>query len=118
MDRFPRYAIALLVGAGVTGGVAFFQPRTAESAILLAGIAVVYTVGTAIALSNWSSLRNSSGPSWVSGAFTGVSIFGCLMLMDGSEPTPNFAATALGFGLAWFGFVAGVAFENGRETSS
>ncbi len=50
MNRLFRYAIALLVGAVVVGGVAFFQPQSAESAILLAGIAVVYTVETAIAL--------------------------------------------------------------------
>lgn len=112
MNRLFRYAIALLVAAVVTGGVAFFQPQSAESAILLAGIAVVYTVETAIALPYWSVLRgtNTDSPNWVNGAFTGASTFGCLMLLNGSEPTPNFATMVLGFGLAWLGFVAGVAF--------
>ncbi len=118
MNRLSRYAIGLAVGAIVTGGIALFQPRTPESAILLAGIAVVYTVGTATAIPYWSALRTNDGPNWVQGAFTGASTFGCIMLMDGVEPTPNLTVAALGLGLSWLGFVAGVAFESRRETSS
>jgi len=112
MNRILRYAIGLLVGATVTGGVAFFQPHSAESAILLAGIAVVYTVETSIALSYWTVLRGTTtdSPNLVNGAFTGASTFGCLMLLNGTKPTPNFATMVLGLGLAWLGFVAGIAF--------
>ncbi len=40
------------------------------------------------------------------------------MLLNGSEPTPNFATMVLGFGLAWLGFVAGVAFGVESEPSA
>ncbi|WP_231186223.1 hypothetical protein [Haladaptatus sp. DYF46] len=119
MNRLLRYAIALLVGATVTGGVAFFQPHSAESTILLAGIAVVFPVEVAIALPYWSVLRGTTTerPNWVNGAFTGASTFGCLMLLNGTKPTPNFATMVLGFGLAWLGFVAGIAFGVERKPS-
>ncbi len=118
MNRLLRYVIALLVGAAVTGGLALLQPQTPESAILLAGIAVVYTVGTAVAIPHWSALRHFDSPNWTQGAFTGATTFGCVMLMDGVTPTPNFAVAALGLGLSWIGFVAGIAFEHEQRTPS
>lgn len=118
MRRILRYATALLVGIAVTGGVALSSPPAGRTPILLVGIAQVYAVGAAIALRYRETLRRTDGPSWVSGAFAGVTTFGSLSLLNGVEPTPNFAVAVLGFGLAGFGLVAGVAFERAKHTSS
>lgn len=40
-----------------------------------------------------------------------MAAFGAFALLNGVEPTPNLPVAALGFGLAWAGFAAGVAFE-------
>ncbi len=116
MNRNLRYAIALVVGAVVTASVAYFQPQTSESAILLVGIAQVYVIGTAVVLRYGSIFRSTDGPKWASGVFAGVSAFGCLSLLNGVEPSPNFAVMVLGYGLAIFGFATGIAFEHERES--
>lgn len=118
MKRLPRYATGLLVASVVTAGIAFFEPPTGESLQLLLGIALVYGVGTVIALRYWPILRSKNGPKWVTGAFVGVMTFGCLSLLNGVAPSPNFGVAVLGYGLAGFGFVSGIAFEHGREPSS
>lgn len=59
MNCLFRYFIALIVGAVVTGTVAYFEPPRGESLILLVGIAQVYIVGTVIALRYESILRNT-----------------------------------------------------------
>ncbi|WP_049970029.1 hypothetical protein [Haladaptatus cibarius] len=116
MNRLLRHAIALLVSIVVTGSVAFFESPTDESLILLVGIASVYGVGTAVALQYGSLLRSTDGPNWLSGAFAGVMTFGCLSLLNGVTPTPNFTVMVLGYGLSIFGFISGVGFEHERET--
>lgn len=115
MNRLPRHAIALVVGTVVTGSVAFFEPSTGESLILLVGIALVYGVGTAIVLQYGSLLRSTDGPNWVSGAFAGIMTFGCLSLLNGVSPTPNFTVAVLGYGLSIVGFVSGVVFEHSGQ---
>ncbi|WP_435155980.1 hypothetical protein [Haladaptatus sp. DFWS20] len=61
MNRSLRYTLAIIVGAAVTGTVAFFEPPTDKSLILLVGIAQVYVIGTAIALRYESILRSTDG---------------------------------------------------------
>jgi hypothetical protein len=63
MNHSLRYGIAVVVGAVVTASVAFFEPPTEESAILLVGIAQVYVVGAAVALRYGSILRSTDGRS-------------------------------------------------------
>ncbi|UPW00902.1 hypothetical protein M0R88_02075 [Halorussus gelatinilyticus] len=116
MHRALRYAIALLVAAVVTGGVALVTPFSANRALLLVGIAQVYGVGTAILLRYPSAMWGSGGGNWVSAAFGGVTTFGTLSLLQGIDGGENLAAAALGWGLVAFGFVAGVAYE--REESA
>lgn len=109
MRRALRYAVALLVGALVTGGVALVTPSAERRLILFLGIAQVYVVGTAVALRYPSVLRGSGGV-W-SGVFAGVTTFGTLSLLNGIDGGQNFAVAALAWGLAAFGFVAGVAHQ-------
>lgn len=110
MRRNPRYAVAVLVAVGVTGGVAAVTPRPERAVILLLGIAVVYAVGTAIALRYPDAIWGSGG-NWASGVLAGVTTFAGLSLLQGVEGGQNLAVAALGWGLVAFGFVAGVAFE-------
>ncbi|WP_227353007.1 hypothetical protein [Haladaptatus salinisoli] len=117
MNRSLRYSVAVVVGAVVTASVTFFEPQTTESAILLVGIAQVYVVGAAVALRYGSILRSTDGPKWASGAFAGVSTFACFGLLMGVGSKPNLAVVVLGYGLAAFGFAAGVAFEHERGDS-
>ncbi|MFC4550868.1 hypothetical protein, partial [Halorussus sp. GCM10023401] len=109
MHRVLRYAVALLVGAAATGGVAAVTPAAERTPILLVGIAQVSVAGATIALRYPSALWRTDGANWTSAAFVGVATFGAVALLNGVETGPNFAAAALGVGLAWFGFVAGLA---------
>lgn len=113
MHRTVRYAVAVLVAAAVTGGVAAVTPRPERALILLLGIALVYAVGTAIALRYPYAVWGSDG-NWASGALAGVATFATLSLLEGVEGGRNLAVAALGWGLVVFGFVAGVAFERER----
>lgn len=116
MDRTLRYAVAVLVGGVVTSGIALVTSNPVQEMILLLGIALVYVVGTAVVL-RYPDVWNGSG-NWVSGAFAGVLTFGTLSLLSGAAPDRNFAVAALGWGLAVFGFVAGVAFERERDAAA
>ncbi|WP_243700438.1 hypothetical protein [Halorussus pelagicus] len=115
VNRVLRYAVALLVAAAVTGGVASVTQRSAHQLLLLTGIAQVYAVGTAIAL-RYPYAVWRSGENWVSAAFAGVTTFGVVMLLAGIGSEPNLAAAALGWSLAVFGFVVGIVFERERNT--
>jgi len=114
MRRNRRYGVSVLVGVVVTGGVAAATPNPLRELILLLGIAAVYVVGTAIALCRPDLLWGAEG-NWASAAFVGVLTFAGLSLLQGVDPARNFAVAALGWGLAAFGFVAGVAFAHERE---
>jgi len=116
MDRTGRYAVALAIGVAVPAGVAAASPAS-RVPILLVGIAQTYAVGTAIALRFPGRLSRTDAPNWASGAFAGVLTFGTLALLQGVDAGPTLAATVLGWGLAAFGFVAGIAYERGESGS-
>ena len=116
MHRALRYGLALVVAAVVTGGVALVTPFSGTHLILLVGIAQVYGVGTAILLRYPSAMWG--GGNWVGAALSGVTTFATLSLLQGIDGGESFAATALGWGLLAFGFVAGIAYEreeNGED---
>jgi len=114
MHRALRYAVALVVAAAVTGGVALVTPDWGPHLILLVGIAQVYGVGTAVLLRYPSALWGGDG-NWASAAFAGVTTFATLSLLQGIDGGENVAAAALGWGLVAFGFVAGIAYERERD---
>ncbi|WP_336360188.1 hypothetical protein [Haladaptatus sp. ZSTT2] len=118
MERAVRYALSVAVAIGVTGFVYLFAPPPETSWLVLLGVAQVYGVGTALWIRYAELLRSTEGPSWVSGAFAGVTTFGSIALLNGSATEMTIGIAALGFGLASFGFAAGVGFEHGREASA
>lgn len=111
MRRALRYAVALVVAALVTGGVAVAAPATHGKLLLLAAIAQVYAVGTAIALRHPHAIRRTDGPRWASAAFAGVLTFAVVSLLHAVEPNPNLPVAVLGWGVGAFGFAVGLAFE-------
>ncbi|WP_134671302.1 hypothetical protein [Halorussus marinus] len=116
MNRTVRYAVGVAVGLAVPAAVAAAAP-TSRVPILLVAIAQVYAVGTAIALRFPDRLRRTDAPNWTSGAFAGVLTFGTTALLQGVDAGPTLAATVLGWGLAGFGFVTGIAYERGESGS-
>lgn len=111
MRRALRYAVSLVVAALVTGSVAVATPGTHGRLLLLAAIAQVYAVGTAVALRHPHAVRRTDGPRWATGAFAGVLTFGVVSMLHAVEPDPNVPVAVLGWGLGAFGFVVGFAFE-------
>jgi Na+/melibiose symporter-like transporter len=115
MRRLLRYALAIVVALVVTGGVALVTPDLGPHLILLVAIAQVYGVGTAILLRFPSALWKDD-VNWVDAAFTGVTSFATLSLLQGLDGGENVPAATLGWGLVAFGFVAGIAYER-EETA-
>ncbi|WP_135822511.1 hypothetical protein [Halostella litorea] len=108
MDPAPRYSIAALVAALLTAGVAL-APGSEGPIPVLAGIAVVTFVGTALVLVDPAPFRERrERPNWAAGAFAGAATFGTLALLIGAGSTDNIGAGVLGLVLAWTGFAAGV----------
>jgi len=114
VNRTVRYAAAVAVGVAAPAGVAAVSPGS-RVPILLVGIAQAYAVGTAIALRFPDRLRRTDAPNWASAAFAGVITFGTLALLQGVDAGPTLAVAVLGWGLAAFGFVAGIAYERGES---
>ncbi|WP_338729918.1 hypothetical protein [Haladaptatus sp. DJG-WS-42] len=108
MERSVRYALSVLVAIGVTGFVYLVAPPPEASLDILAGLGVVYAAGAFVWLRYWTHLTTVEAPSPVSGLFTGVTTFAGISLLNGLPDGTRLGVTALGFGLAWFGFAAGV----------
>ncbi|MFD1640483.1 hypothetical protein [Halohasta litorea] len=105
MNRTTRFASALLLAAGVTGGVATQN----ASGVLLVGIFGIYTLATALTLRYPALLwgRQQDG-GMVSGVLAGGMTFGCLSLAQGVGSGIDLGAGVLGFGLVAFGVSTGI----------
>lgn len=92
----------------VAGTVTAIGAAVTDSLIVLAGIAQVYAVGTAIVLRRDVRPIASASDGFPGTAFVAVTVFAVLSVARGSTQQFDYATAILTVGLAYFGLVCGI----------